>query len=109
MIGHYTCMKATTNGSGYTATRGVFNKTVEAWFAPSIALPLGPKNYGGLPGLIMELTDMKFTYYVNSMNLEPDFDLEVKKPTRGKTISREEYYEMQTRIFREYLKELIDG
>lgn len=108
-IGNYTCIKATTTVSGYTATRGVFNKTVEAWFAPSIALPLGPNNYGGLPGLIMELTDMKFTYYVNSMSLEPDFDMEMKKPTRGKTMSREEYYEMQPKMSRENLRGYIGG
>ena len=109
IIGNYTCIKATTTITGYTATRGVFNKTIEAWFAPSIALSLGPKNYGGLPGLIMELTDMKFTYYVNSMDLDPDFEIEVKKPTRGKTVSREEYYEMQPRISRENVRELIGG
>ena len=109
IIGNYTCIKATTTITGYTATRGVFNKTIEAWFAPSIALSLGPKNYGGLPGLIMELTDMKFTYYVNSMDLDPDFEIEVKKPTRGKTVSIEEYYEMRPRITRENLRESIGG
>lgn len=111
IIGDYTCIKATTTIFDYHTFKGVYERTVEAWFTPSIALPLGPRNFGGLPGLILELTydEGKVTYYVDSINLQPDFELEVKKPTRGKTISRKEYYEMRPRITKDNLKEFIGG
>ena len=110
-IDNYTCIKATTTVLAYHLTRGIYERTVEAWFTPSIALPLGPRNFGGLPGLILELVydGGKLTYYVESMDLDPDFEIEVKKPTRGKIISREEYYEMRHKITRENLRESIGG
>lgn len=43
------------------------------------------------------------------MDLDPDFEIEVKKPNRGKTISKEDYYEMQPRMTRENLREFIGG
>lgn len=108
-IGEYLCFKATASVSAYLSTRGIYDKTIEAWFTPNIALALGPKNYGGLPGLIMELTDGKFTYYVNSIDFNPEFDLEVKKPTKGKTIDREEYFNMQPTITKDNFKQYIGG
>ncbi|HLS11621.1 MAG TPA: GLPGLI family protein [Flavobacteriaceae bacterium] len=110
-IDNYPCIKATTTVLAYHITKGVYERTIEAWFTPSIALSLGPRNFGGLPGLILELVydGGKLTYYVESINLDPDFELEVKKPTRGKTISREDYYEMRPKITRENLKEFIGG
>ena len=110
-IDNYTCIKATTTVLAYHLTRGIYERTVEAWFTPSIALPLGPRNFGGLPGLILELVydGGKLTYYVESMDLDPDFEIEVKKPTRGRTISREDYYEMRPKITRENLRESIGG
>jgi GLPGLI family protein len=106
-IGDYDCIKANAVISGHTVTRGVYNKTIEAWFCPSIPLKLGPKNYGGLPGLIMELKDGRFTYYVKSMNLNPNFEIEVEKPKKGKSISKDDYYALQPKITRENIKEYI--
>lgn len=106
-IGDYLCLKATARVPAYSRFEGVYEKTIEAWFAPSIPLKLGPMNLGSLPGLILELVDGKTTYYVNSINLEPDFELEVKKPTRGKTVSWEEYYGERPVITRDNLKEYI--
>lgn len=48
MIQEYMCIKAT-----YTNDTSM---NVEAWFTPQIPISIGPRNYGGLPGLILELT-----------------------------------------------------
>lgn len=47
MIQDYMCMQAT-----YTDDTLM---NVEAWFTPQIPVSIGPRNYGGLPGLIVEL------------------------------------------------------
>lgn len=108
-IDNYICIKAITTVPAYSRFKGVYERTVEAWFTPNIALPLGPMNFGGLPGLILELVyeGGKSTYYVDSIDLDPDFELEVKKPTRGKTVSWEEYYGERPVITRDNLKEYI--
>ena len=60
-----------------------------AWFAPSLPYSFGPKNYYGLPGLILELTEGSTTYIVTKIELS-NKNISVVQP-RGKTISREEY------------------
>ncbi|MFA6334102.1 MAG: GLPGLI family protein [Bacteroidales bacterium] len=44
----YECFKATTSFRG---------RDYEAWFAPSIPIPLGPWKFSGLPGLILKACD----------------------------------------------------
>lgn len=111
MIGDFFCIKATTTVFAHSITKGIYERTIEAWFTPSIPLPLGPRNIGGLPGLILELTydGGKLTYYVESMDFNPDYELGVKKPTRGKTVSWEDYYGAKPKVTKENLKELIGG
>lgn len=108
-IGNFICYKATSTVLDYTVTKGVFKKHIEAWFSPDVTVSLGPKNFGGLPGLIMELKDGKLIYYVKSIDLDPDFAIEIKKPDKGKSISQEEYFKMQPKITKENIKEYIGG
>lgn len=42
---------------------------VEAWFCPQIPVSFGPKEYNGLPGLILELKEPLFTFYATKINL----------------------------------------
>lgn len=42
---------------------------INAWFAPSIPIPYGPKNYNSLPGLILELQDMVSIIYATDIKL----------------------------------------
>ena len=39
------------------ATATVDSAVVEAWFAPEIPVPAGPGLYGGLPGLVLMVTN----------------------------------------------------
>ncbi|MCD8412602.1 GLPGLI family protein [Tenacibaculum finnmarkense] len=65
-IGKYLCYKATTTEQIHTS-KGVFKKRIIAWFAPEIPFNYGPRDYIGLPGLIIELQDGKRTYLLQEL------------------------------------------
>lgn len=67
-IGKYLCYKATTT---YVVnnSKGRFEFPVNAWYAPEINLSFGPKNYSGLPGLILELREKDRIFYADKINL----------------------------------------
>lgn len=67
------------------------SKTKEtiAWFAPSLPFAYGPNNYFGLPGLILELTENKTTYYATKIELSKE-EIIIDFP-KGKTVTRDQY------------------
>lgn len=69
-------------------------KVVIAWFSPSIPIPLGPKGYGGLPGLILELQYDKFNIFVNDINLNPKRKISIRKVEGANLISEADYTKM---------------
>lgn len=64
-------------------------KEVIAWFAPSLPYPYGPKNFYGLPGLILELTENSTTYLATKISLNKK-EITIIFP-KGKTVTKEEY------------------
>ncbi|MBO0330744.1 GLPGLI family protein [[Muricauda] lutisoli] len=67
-IAKYRCYKATTT---YVVnnSKGRFEFPVVAWYTPEINLPFGPKNYSGLPGLILELQEKDRVFYADKISL----------------------------------------
>lgn len=88
-IGDYECFMAILK-IPYINRKGE-NKISEiiAWFAPSLPYSFGPKNYYGLPGLILELKDVRSTYLASSIDFLKE-DLIINFP-KGKTISKNDY------------------
>jgi GLPGLI family protein len=66
---------------------------INAWFAPSIPIPYGPKNYNSLPGLILELQDMMSIIYATDIKLNLKEKIKLDFP-KGKVLSKEEYRKM---------------
>jgi len=89
-IGSYLCYKATSTLVTKNSV-GTFYKPVIAWYAPKLPVPYGPKGYGGLPGLILQLTEGDFTFYVSKLTLNPKKQVVIKKPTKGKQVSEAEF------------------
>ncbi len=54
---------------------------VVAWYAPQISVSFGPSIYGGLPGLILELQDDKYHYYLQKVTLEKQREPVKKAPS----------------------------
>ena len=77
-IGGYRCFKA--------VTKSIFKKDliIEAWYSPNIPFGFGPRGYGGLPGLILELTENKITFFAKEIkiNLNEKFNFEFKEKNK---------------------------
>lgn len=92
LIGGHLCYKASVPVK-YMARNGKeVTKVIVAWFAPSLPFPYGPKEFDGLPGLILELTEKTTTYLATSIKLDTDSAREIDYP-KGKTMTEEQYLE----------------
>jgi len=104
-IGKYQCYKATavveTMGS-----KGIIKYDVVAWYAPELSIPFGPLGFSGLPGLIMELEYQQTRYYVSKIDLSSKDKIEIKKPTQGKVVTKEEFENIGNKIMKNYKNNL---
>jgi len=89
IIGGYLCYQAVSTKE----YKGRKSYTV-AWYTPQIPVNFGPKGYNGLPGLILELERGTIQYNAIKIKLNPKRRLTIKKPTKGKIISRAEFNNM---------------
>jgi GLPGLI family protein len=87
-VAGYNCKKA--------ITKNMEKKDVIAWYSEDIQCPSGPEQYGGLPGVILELNvnDGEIIFSAVDINTK-DFDKKlVKAPTSGKKVTRKEFQKM---------------
>lgn len=71
-IDGFVCYKATTKRPWKIGAKGNENKTdytITAWYCPKIPIKHGPKGFGNLPGLILELQDNRVTFLAKNINL----------------------------------------
>ncbi|RXP56165.1 GLPGLI family protein [Lutibacter sp. HS1-25] len=102
-IGEYTCYKATTIKKT-KGRKGIIDTPVEVWYTPDINIPLGPLGYNGLPGLIVELSMLNYKYYVSKIDLNSKVEINIKKPTQGKVLSKEEFEEIGVKAMDNFKK-----
>merc|ERR1711974_14410 len=62
---------------------------ITAWYTPQIPTSTGPGEYGGLPGLILELNAHRTTILCSKIEMNTKDTSDIKKPTKGKEVSRE--------------------
>jgi len=97
-IGAYNCFKAIKKD-----TLNSNNKTV-AWFTPQIPVSFGPKEYNGLPGLILELEHSLLSYRATKIKLNPKRPIRIEKPNTGIKITEEEYRNLLKDYFPGFFK-----
>lgn len=74
------------------ATAEVDSAIVEAWFTPEIPIPAGPGLYGGLPGLILMVTNTTSGEVYAAESLDMDvLSRTIVPPTRGRKVSDQRY------------------
>lgn len=101
-IGEYTCFKATRNRiSENTETGETLNTPITAWYTPQIPIATGPFDYGGLPGLILEITDGNSSYLCSQIVLNPKDGVKIEQPKKGKRVSGEEFEKIQAQKMKE--------
>ena len=112
MIGNYLCFKATAQIEKPKTITSVWSKaekendslksnvndkenieysTVTAWYTPQIPVSHGPAQYGGLPGLILELNTDKTVMLCTKVVMNPDKKIQISEPTKGEFVTRNEF------------------
>ena len=105
-IGEYTCFKATAKRM-VPVMRIIENTsdeqeekieepeleeiTLTAWYTPQIPVKHGPSEYGGFPGLILEVSDGRETILCSKIVLNPKEGVNVKAPSKGKKVNQAEF------------------
>ncbi|WGD34619.1 GLPGLI family protein [Olleya sp. YS] len=69
---------------------------IEAWYSPQIPVSLGPLEYWGLPGLILEVSDGKTTMLCSKIIMNPGEKEKIEAPKKGKEVIKTEYKEIIT-------------
>lgn len=104
VIGKYTCFKATRmetvidkklDEKTFEFTETPREKTIVAWFTLEVPLSHGPSFYRGLPGLVLQVKDDKLTILCTKIVLNPEKELTVEIPDKGKVVSQAEFDEIQ--------------
>lgn len=124
-IGDYTCYKATLKREVEVRESGVsingdkdLDKeakpkmqeiTITAWYTPQIPVSAGPRNYHGLPGLILEVTDGTETMMCSKVVLNPEKTIEIKEPKKGQKITQEKYDKVMEKKLKEMRERMRDN
>ncbi len=97
-VAGYVCMKAETFDS-------VKNQHIVAWFTDKILISSGPEEFGGLPGLILEININDNSASIIAESILLNTPQEIKKPkSKGKFISYNEY----RKIITSYITDCIE-
>ena len=116
-IGEYTCFKAVfkrmvpkprmmmrsndDEESSEDFEEELIEQIITAWYTPQIPVKHGPGNYGGLPGLILEVSDGSETILCSKIVLNPNDGVTIKEPTKGKEVTQEKYDEIMEKKMKE--------
>ena len=112
MIGNYLCFKATAKVSKPKTMTSIWRKAekqndsikdstiknseeehliITAWYTPQIPVSHGPAQYGGLPGLILELTNDNTVMLCTKVVMNPEKRIQISEPKKGEFVSRVEF------------------
>lgn len=126
-IGNYMCFKATasvptndltwynfswdrlrnaeqtaTDSTGAAIEPEVKMTEIEAWYTVQIPVRHGPLEYWGLPGLILEVSADNTTMLCSKIVLNPEEQIEIIAPDKGKEITKKEYQKTITAKMKEF-------
>ncbi|HEU5365755.1 MAG TPA: GLPGLI family protein [Hanamia sp.] len=115
-IMNHVCQKAIAQKTGKRTEMNIDNgvmskKEVEdtsnivAWFTSDIPVSAGPEFPGQLPGLILALEMNKGQVVYKAIEISPSVDLaRIKKPTKGKQVTPDEFKKEQQKLMEEMQK-----
>ncbi|WP_339887659.1 GLPGLI family protein [uncultured Flavobacterium sp.] len=71
------------------------DEIIEAWYTMEIPVSNGPREFWGLPGLILELHDGNTTLLCSKIVINPKEKIEIKAPKNGKKVTQKEFNKIQ--------------
>lgn len=83
-------------------------QTITAWYTPQIPINQGPGEYWGLPGLILEVSAGRTVILCSKIVMNPDEKEEIKRPSKGKQVTQDEYSEIVKKKMEE-MQEMFRG
>ena len=91
----YVCMNATAEINDSTS--------VVAWFSTQLPVPLGPRSYSGLPGMILalEYNGDERIIVATEINLDPLSEGAITIPKKGKKVSASEFEKIRDEKMKE--------
>lgn len=89
-IGNYSCKKAISTIE-VEGRSGVKLRNITAWYTTDIPINFGPKNYNGLPGLILKLKEGNLYFTARNITLNPEEGIKIKKPKTGNNITEVDF------------------
>ena len=102
-INGYLCGKAITTVVENSRARQT--STIIAWFAFDLPYNYGPKQFAGLPGLVLELEyAKKYKMRATKIELNSKEKLKIDMPKKGIKISLKKYEEMIAKSFKQRMK-----
>ncbi len=66
-----------------------------AWFTPEIPVSFGPKNYWGLPGLILEINESESIILCSKISLSNKDKTTIKVPNKGEKVTQKKFDEIE--------------
>lgn len=92
-IGDYVCFKATYVPTSDDSEKADEKEKTEviAWYTPQIPIKNGPKEYDGLPGLILEVQEGNLKFLCTKIVLNPQEAVQIIEPSKGKKVSQKEF------------------
>ena len=66
-------------------------ETITAWYSPQIPVSHGPAEYGGFPGLILELTNDRTVMLCTKVVMNPEKRIDISEPTKGEFVTKGEF------------------
>ncbi|MCF8323260.1 MAG: GLPGLI family protein [Flavobacterium sp.] len=71
------------------------DKVIIAWYTPEIPVSFGPKNYWGLPGLILEINEEESIILCSKVTLSNKEKSKIKVPNTGEKVTQKKFDEIQ--------------
>lgn len=80
---------------------------ITTWFATTIAVPAGPGDYQGLPGLILEVVLNRGRAVYKAVEISPKVSVNsIKAPRNGKKVTPSEYAIERDKLMEEMRKNM---
>lgn len=83
----------------------MIEREVTAWYTPQVPVNSGPAMYQGLPGLILEIHDGKLNIVCSKIILNPEDEVSIKEPMKGKEVNQEDYNKIREKKQKEMLEQ----